>query len=812
VPTVNWKILGDRAVLDATKKLVGAAREHGDSLKETGEESRKLDRYAKDLIKRTQEQTSAAQKYAQSQRDVAQILNTNRHITKEMADKELRRLKEQYLGVGAASKKAAADQAESIAKARTLIRGLETQEHRYKQAALEVQKLRRAGMLTDQQAIEAVRKLQHEMLGGAEAERQAAKERERAAAIGNALLTDQERNQRKYNAAVLDAVGLRNKEMLSASQFAEHEARLRHELLGGADAEKLAARAKIENAKASDIAAAATRREEAAAAALAQRNERSQKVARNRSVAEGYARKSREEAEQNRLRAEAASLLRSLSTAQDDYNQKLLTYRRLQRAGAITDQQAVHLVRQARVELKAAGQAQNAAFGPRALTSLQAWVGGMASIASVVSAVKYDMQEADRMAEARAQAQRTAASAERELRVSISTFSEPERRRVMSAAESAASDFNLDHKLVYDSMRTSINASGDIESGIKNARSAMEVTGNMPGAESFGASVGDMRDSIGTESADEALGFLLRSAGRARIESVTAMGKNLPRALRYARNQGQDAKEAAAVFVAINQGAVDPTGDITRSGTIQYLKQSRKFFDEKVAAGAFKALEVDDIGEQVAIFQRDKTLRDAFLKDATFESGAVGAVRGLLSGEDVKVNQSYRDTRLDLNTDLAKVGRDARKFIGDSPLQEGDLARRTINTLAESTAVRGAQLLGDKEETELVDSVYRAYREAKQPSLPGARALPFLERPVLGGAFRVAYGADVTPAEGASFAQGAVRDLEYLQGEGAKLGPEFESLKRAAESLERSAGILAQQSSNTAQAERSRAPVSSRQE
>ncbi|QDV77011.1 hypothetical protein [Botrimarina mediterranea] len=731
MPNVKWAVSGDRAVLEATKKLAAAQREHGGTLKETADESRKLDRLAREMVKN---QTSGAQKYAQAQRDVVQVLNTQRGVTKEMADRELRRLKEQWRGTGEEAKRAGAEQAAALSRASQLLRSLETDQQRYNRSALEVAKLRRGGMLTDEQAVAAVKKLKFEMLGGAEAARQ------------------------------------------------------------DAEAQRARARALAE------------------ATALETRHRNLQGQARDRLIAGGYAGQAREQAERNRLQREAAAALKTIATVQDQYNAKLREYGKLLRGGAIDQKQFVALTRQAKQELHATATAGDKAFGPRSLSSLQAWLGGMTSIAGVVSAVRHDMAEADRMAEERAQSQRTVAEAERQLRIGISTAPPEVRAKIMQQANAFADSEGLPRTLVYDTMRRSISGAGDYDEGVKNAEAALKLTGTAAGGDAFAAAVGDIRGATGSDDPAEAIGFALRALGRSRLEDAPDLGRNMPRVLKFAAVGGQDVKEAAALYNALSQGSADARGEISRTASIQLIAQSRKFFAPLVKDGTFRAEDIDDIGEQIGTLQRDEALRRQFLDKLSVEAGARGAVEGLLSGKDAKTVGAYRQSLADLDTDLAAVGREALGFIQGGPLQQGEQARRLVNSLAEGAGVSGSQILSDQEERQLVDSVDRAYREAGRAALPGTGLVPFLQRPGLGAAFRLSYGAEVTPDEGASFARGAVRDLEYLRREGATLGPQYERLKEAAEALERTASILEQQSGNTARAEQARAPASSRQE
>lgn len=739
MPNVNWTVTGDRAVLEATKKLAGAQREHGATIKETAAEHRRYDRLATEIVKRN---TSDAQKYAKAQQDIIQVLNTQRGVTKEMADKELRRLKEQWRGTGEEAKRAGAEQAAALTRAKQLLRSLETDQQRYNRAALEVQKLRREGLLTDDQAIAAVRKLRAEMIGLSEAEQKAAKERDAMSAKAVAILKSQETAQQRYNMSLAEAIRLRDAGLISTQQLATHEEKLRQELLGGASAARDETKAQRERTAALAASTAAT-----------QRNAAAQQQARKRMVADGFARQARDQAEMNRLRAEAASVLRSVSTAQDDYNQKLLTYQRLRKAGVITDQQAVMLVRRSQEELKRAGEAGRQAFGGGALAQLRNYALGVGGIMTAVGAARNAYMEFTASVDKRAQSQVTAAEARRSLRGKIAPFTE-DRDFITSEADRISAQQGIDQRIVDQTFEVGISASSDPRKAIPFIEYALAIERKESAAELAG-SIQDTASALGVDSPAEAYSFINLFAVRSRIEDRGKAARNLPRVLQSGKAFGMDPYESAALYGALTNTTVDPFGEVTRTSAINLTAGLGKFFSkDRMKQYGIRPEDADTAPEQLALILADPEGLGAEAPNVIkgFRGASIGGVRGFTQNFSESGKEVYNNLLRELKDKdaLRLVGEGTLNYLDADPGNTALQFNQRTGAISQRSDIASGNPALTTQERDNLDQLVRNFRRSAGTS------------PILKQSFDrwLSVGAEVTPAEAAGYVRGVLSEAE----------------------------------------------------
>ncbi|MEM7557913.1 MAG: hypothetical protein AAF394_02195, partial [Planctomycetota bacterium] len=165
----------------------------------------------------------------------------------------------------------------------------------------------------------------------------------------------------------------------------------------------------------------------------------------------------------------------------------------------------------------------------------------------------------------------------------------------------------------------------------------------------------DIGNAVGSDP-QESLGFLLDSARTSRVKDQAQLAKGLAPAVVAAVSASpkQDPREAAAsagaLFGTIGSALADPTGDITKTATIQLVSKTREFFQNLPDLLKNKDAELKGLMSKQAITEREKLN----IRDAKFR--VQEAERELAGHGSPRTEEGFREqTALKINLDDARL-------------------------------------------------------------------------------------------------------------------------------------------------------------
>ena len=126
------------------------------------------------------------------------------------------------------------------------------------------------------------------------------------------------------------------------------------------------------------------------------------------------------------------------------------------------------------------------------------------------------------------------------------------------------------------------------------------------------------------------LGFLLQTGTLSRVTDMEKLSKNVAPAVIGGMQFGASREFSGGLTAALTQGIVDPTGESSRTTSVQLMKQMREFGTAENLGG---------VEETFKRLQTDAELRKSFFADASFESKALPAVEALFQQGSAVANQ-----------------------------------------------------------------------------------------------------------------------------------------------------------------------------
>ena len=172
MPTIRWQAKNSEVVVQAIEKQTRAQNKQKETFKESAREATKLDRAAQQIVKNNEQ---PLERYKRRMQELGQIMATNRGITRDLAEREMRRLRQeleradpQLRKVAQANarlrEEAARASAELARQGQRIRRDLETPLERYKRELMDLGRVYRAGQISQELFVRGARKLKSELL------------------------------------------------------------------------------------------------------------------------------------------------------------------------------------------------------------------------------------------------------------------------------------------------------------------------------------------------------------------------------------------------------------------------------------------------------------------------------------------------------------------------------------------------------------------------------------------------------------------------------------------------------------------------
>ena len=662
---VEWRSVGGEVVRQEIKKQNQLLEQQGKHYKETAAQARSLDREAQRMIRNN---LSPMEKWKQESARVVQVFQTMRGVTRDLAQKELRRLKEQYLGTGEAARKALADQKAMAREAQGVIQSLETDQERYNREVLRLGKLLRAGAITQDQFVAASRKAKSEMISNADALREAAeaeKRREQVTRESAQVIRSLETSQEKYNRELEELKRLYREGGLTQQQFIESSKRLKAATLeSGAAARKALADQKEAAREAQGVIQSLEtdqeryNREVLRLGKLLRAGTISQEqfaAAARKAKFEmlGGAQAAREaEAAQQAMAAAGESITRRNEQPLERYKRQYRELVKVYRSGELSLRDKRREVARLRGELNEAGRAGKSAFGAAMQNNLKGFLLTTFGIGGAIAGVREEIMKLRAAREQGVETQSTVAGARRQLKLGIASTSPEQEKSILAKADSLAADLNLPQNLVDDTIRAAISASPTAERGVKFAEAGLKTIRDSGGVDDFVGGTIDVANALNTDDPELAQGFILAALRRARVQDPKKFSQNAPRVIQTGNTLGLSPQESIALFNALTVGGADPFGEVSRTGAINVLDRAGKFFsDERLLQEGIKREDADTVGEQLKLFLTNPELAEEFTKSGGFRAAGIGGIRGLFQDLDGEARKTFELTLQDLSSE-----------------------------------------------------------------------------------------------------------------------------------------------------------------
>lgn len=350
----------------------------------------------------------------------------------------------------------------------------------------------------------------------------------------------------------------------------------------------------------------------------------------------------REQSGENAELKEAASLVNRARTSTQQYEQRVKALGAALRRGKIDQDQYAAGMRLAKSEMEGAAVQGKKWFG-----SLAAGVGSVVGITSAVGAAtlaisqlraEYDnLIERQKLAR---DAQVTLAEAQEQAAFNLGDDPTMNVQQLFGRVRKESQALGISEKDLTKAVSDALSARGDesaskavdaVVAAAKLRRFAPEELPMLAGSSL------DISKRTG-KNVEESLGFLLDIGTLSRVTNLQNLATHAAPGVVGGTQFGVSGEFSGAMFAALSQGIVDPSGRTSRTTQTRLLEQLRQF------GGKDQAVE-----ETFIQVSSDPRLREMFLADksaggfgATFDAKGLAAVEGLLTSGS-KVNLQFAD-------------------------------------------------------------------------------------------------------------------------------------------------------------------------
>lgn len=378
---------------------------------------------------------------------------------------------------------------------------------------------------------------------------------------------------------------------------------------------------------------------------------------------------------------EAAQVIDKIKTKQERYAETIEKLNRLRDKGRISSSQHAAAVKQETDNLNA-GTPQVETFGQSVAKMAAGWLTANAAMEAGRAAVALLRDEYDRLIERQqkaADAQLSLAGAQENALANLDTSMSPE--AFLKRMRDESQNLGMSEKDLTTAAANALSAKGD-----KTASDAIDAVVAAARFKRFGGA-DEQAGLAGTAldlgkafnmTPEQSLGFLAQAQGPSRVVSAKGMAENIAPGIMGAAQFGVSKEVAASIAAALSSTAVDVTGAKTQTTMSSLMEQLRSF------GGSGSNVE-----ETLALIQKDKSIRDEFLANASFEKQMIPAVEGLLTGG----TQTYKEFQ------------NAQKVFGEMTPQQAydrELAKKNVS-VAMQTATLDQKMKANVEQQFLAD-------------------------------------------------------------------------------------------------------------
>lgn len=413
------------------------------------------------------------------------------------------------------------------------------------------------------------------------------------------------------------------------------------------------------------------------------------------------------------LETAVGRVVKSNETPLERLNRRMDELNKLHKAGKLSAEEHAKGVDRLNRQYTNITKSSGEAFGPMAISQIKNYVTGMVSVTAALGLVRSEIDAIKAAAEKATQTKLTVAGSEAALRQNIFALPPAERERLLTGAADIAGRLGIDQAAVNQAVAGTISATGDTELTLKLVETSGRFNRDPEQLASFAAALGDIIATTEIRDPVEALGFLTLAQAEARIVNAEKVATGLPKVTGAitAPNIGGTSAEAGALFAALTKGSADPTGELSRTGSITLASKMKDFFEKE---GGFAADAIDTHTERISLLFNDKKLARKFIDSTSFEAGTSGAIAKLFL-EDGSTRAAYDKAYASLNDRSQRVAKaeDAFDFVREGGLQRTARTEDFIKSFMQGSRLSGDGTLTEESYQELIGLQYRLHGGAR---------------------------------------------------------------------------------------------------
>ena len=356
---------------------------------------------------------------------------------------------------------------------------------------------------------------------------------------------------------------------------------------------------------------------------------------------------------------------------------------------------------------KALERTQEKSFGRQAVERLGAYALGYVGIQKAIQLASSEIESYKRIEESRTQAHLTVADAQSAFRENVAfTVSESDQKRMEDAVLKISTDRGLPQQGLYGAMTSAFGATGSADLSIEIIDEMTKITRNMERIGEAAGGVGDVLTTAGLKTVKEAIGFVGITAGEARVVEIDKTARETGRVAAAFSSSlaGSSPAEGASLFAALTKGGADPYGETTRTGTIQLISKTQKWFEKNAGDLGLKPEQFDEFTERRKLLFGDRSMAEGFLRDTKFSATVRGAIEKVFLGEG-GTREAFEKTYKQLNTpgSLEAAADEAQRRVGLGPLQTTAQVEGAIQSVWQRFATKTDVNLSQERQKEIID-------------------------------------------------------------------------------------------------------------
>jgi polyhydroxyalkanoate synthesis regulator phasin len=176
---------------------------------------------------------------------------------------------------------------------------------------------------------------------------------------------------------------------------------------------------------------------------------------------------------------------------------------------------------------------------------------------------------------------------------------------------------------IASALSDAFSARGDLslERAVETVEAVLTMAKNIPDLQAplTGAAL-DLQKLSKNATAEDAIGLLLATGGKARVVDPKMLAQNIAPAINQISSAGATSQESASLLASLSQAIVDVQGAVSATAGVALARQMQEFFGNT------------NFSQNLRTLQTDPNQRAAFLQGASFELKAKTAIEMLLAG------------------------------------------------------------------------------------------------------------------------------------------------------------------------------------